>query len=93
MTNPPEELWSDFRIDQMLDPQEFAALSGLVFRGVTITPSRNGGWNVICRAWRGPDPVYAMTDAKYPPDGLRMLAWAIGRKGGDEFWHHDRFAK
>lgn len=85
--------WASFDPLRLISPQEFAWLTGLVFRRVTISPSRSGGWNVIVRAWRSNEPVYAMTEAKDPADGARMLLWALAGKDAKDLWRFDRFAK
>jgi hypothetical protein len=74
------------------DPQHFAFETGYAFRGLTISEAVTG-FNVVLRAY-APDrtPVYAMTTAEHPGQGLERLATALSKRDGYELWRFDRFA-
>lgn len=75
----------------LLDPKEFSFFTGAVFRGLSITPAREGGWNVIIRAFRGNQAVYAMNVADDPHDGVRRLLWALRAGYGHDLWRKDKY--
>lgn len=81
----------------LLDTQEFAYLTGMTFRGLSVTKHRGtGGWNVILRAeTRDRKPVYAMMTSR-PGEGIRetakALMAAVSGKSGKDFWYPDKFA-
>lgn len=79
-------------IQIILHTEEFAWLTGLIFRGITI--SENGAWwNLIIRA-RTPEgtPVYARTIAPDIQTGFDDFITALSGKGGKVLWHFDRYA-
>lgn len=77
----------------LLDPKEFAAVTGATFRGVSVTPNGDG-WNCIVRATlRDGQPVYAMTVNQDPAAGLNDVMWMVSSRGGASCWRHDRYAR
>lgn len=82
-----------FDLAHVLDPQHFADITGVAFRGLTI--SENGtGYNIVFRGTElTGEPVYAMTHSPYPLDGVKNLLAALADRSGKNLWRGDRFAK
>lgn len=75
----------------LLDPKEFAFLTGQVFRGLTISQAADG-WNVTLRAFlQGNEAVYAMTCGPDPHEALLTLLHALSTKSGMSLWHRDKY--
>lgn len=75
-----------------LDQKEFAFVTGVAFRGLTISP-HSAWWNVVVRGWqRDGTPVYARTVGPDPQDTLNDLLLALVSSGGAKLWHFDRYA-
>lgn len=75
----------------LLDPEEFAYMTGVTLRGFTVSQGPEG-WNLIFRAFlRGGQAVYTMTQGDDLSGGLSsLLALASGRDGL-KCWHRDKF--
>ncbi len=74
------------------DEQVFSFETGVVFRGLSITPKPKG-FNIVLRVSdRHGKALYAMSFHKKPSVGLRNLMEAICRKGGLAMFHADKFA-
>lgn len=83
-----------FTLSSLLeDPQEFAFRTGLSFRGLTV--AQNGdGWNVVLRAFDTEHrPVYALTTAEEPAEGLSRLVEALSSGNGAQLWRLDKYYK
>ncbi len=82
----------EIALQLFLDPKGFVFDTEFVFRGITVSET-SAGFNCVVRAWtkRG-DPVYAMTTAQDPAEGLNRLYDALAHGNGDTLWRHDRFA-
>lgn len=75
----------------LFDPKEFSFLTGVTFRGLTISETA-GGWNVTLRAYLvGDEAVYAMTCGPDPHDALLTLLGALGTRSGHSLWHRDKY--
>lgn len=75
-----------------IDDKGFIFDTGLTFRGLTISEAP-GGWNCVLRAReKSGAPVYAMTTATEPAEGLAKLYEAVSHGKGERLWRHDRFA-
>lgn len=77
----------------LLDSKHYSFETNTTFRGLSLSLN-SGGWNVVVRAFlKDGTPVYAMTAADDPGEGLRGLLAALGAQRGTELWHHDKFYK
>lgn len=77
----------------LFDPKEFSFLTGVSFRGLTISQSGEG-WNVTLRAFLvGQEAVYAMTSGPDPHEALLTLLSALGTRSGHKLWHWDKYYK
>lgn len=75
-----------------IDEQGFVFETGVMFRGLTISET-SGGFNCVLRGREANgNPVYAMTTAEIPDEGLNRLWDAVRRGNGSVMWRHDRFA-
>lgn len=75
----------------LLDPKEFAFLTGQTFRGLTISQTGDG-WNVTLRAFlQGEEAVYAMTQGPDPHEALLSLLSALSTRRGMSLWHRDKY--
>ena len=75
-----------------LDEKGFHFDTGYGFRGLTVSEAP-GGWNCVIRGLdKRNSPVYAMTVAPDPAQGIADLFSALSHGTGDRLWRHDRFA-
>ena len=75
----------------LFDPKEFSFLTGLTFRGLTVSEAPDG-WNVTLRAFQEHDQaVYAMTCGPDPHDALLTLLNALSTRSGRSLWHRDKY--
>ena len=76
---------------KILHPEDFAWLFGCPFQGLTISPSRDGRWNIILRSTRAGQAVYLMTVHDSPAEGLNWL-WEMGsNRDVDKLWRLDKY--
>lgn len=77
----------------LLDAETFAWLTGMTFRGLTVSQGPNG-YRVILRAFtRELEAVYAMTEGDDMRQAAHRLLDALSKRGGESLWRHDRFFK
>lgn len=80
-------------LDITFDEQEFAFLTGLTFRGLTISEG-DPWWTLVLRARRRDgEPVYCMTTAPNIGEGFHDLLDMLGSRDGEKLWRHDRYAR
>jgi len=76
----------------VLDEKEFAFVTGVAFRGMTIS-QHSAWWNVVVRGYqRDGTPVYARTVGPEIDGTVRDLLLALSSPGGGKLWHFDRYA-
>lgn len=76
----------------VLDMHGFAFETGLSFRGLTISETSTG-FNCVLRAWeKSGSPVYAMTVADDPQEGITRLWLSVSAGNGSVLWRHDKYA-
>lgn len=76
----------------IFDHQGFIFDTEATFRGLTISENSEG-FNCVIRATLGAnEPVYAMTTAEDPQEGLNRLYEALTHGNGSTLWRHDRYA-
>lgn len=77
----------------ILDSQEFAFLTGLQFRGLSITEAP-GTFNITLRAYtKDNTPVYCLTRDPEPLVGLARLVEVFSSRSSSRLWAMDRFAR
>ncbi len=77
----------------LFDPKEFSFLTGMTFRGLTVSQSQDG-WNVTLRAFVDDmEAVYAMTCGPDPHQALSTLLAALATRNGNRLWHRDKYYK
>lgn len=75
-----------------VDDKGFVFDTGHTFRGLTISECMSG-YNVIIRALnKHGAPVYAMTTADDPGDGIFDLMSALTASSGASLWRPDKYA-
>lgn len=80
-------------LDTLLDPKEFAAETGRVLRGISLT-SKPDGWQIVIRCWsKAHGPQYAMwTSQTDLVASLRSILDVLGTRAGPDLWRKDKFA-
>lgn len=82
----------EIALQLFLDSKGFIFDTDHLFRGITVSETSTG-FNCVIRAMtKTGQPVYAMTTAQDPQEGLNRLYTALAHGNGHTLWRHDRFA-
>lgn len=79
-------------VRMIVDPQVFATYTGKAFRGLSFHKVADG-WRVILKATKRDGTfVYSLFAAGELEDAIHGILTMVSSKGGERYWHPDRFA-
>lgn len=80
------------RIRDIFSPLEFAWISGMTFRGLSISPAPKG-WKLILRAThKTKGCLYLYVESESPEDCLKTAYKIICSKGGVSHFNVDKYS-